>query len=570
LRLALSLLDSTERSTLAALVFFRASVGLCDLLLAGAMYLVFVRLQGNVPRQSFTWMPRTVVSTAIVTAVLVVLRSMLDVLSTRAVTMQIQAIGTRLLMRLTQGYSEMDWRRFVGRNRSELLNHTTYTAREASHFYHRGIELISASLTVVMMTVALVFQNAMAACALALVIGAFYLAHRFLIRKQLQAAGIAREEATQGLQKTLADVFSSGKEIRAYGNQRFFLQRVSEQAQSVAASTVRVTLLPQIARIAADQGVVLLFLSVVIAVQLRHGDVRQMLSLLVFYFALSRRLIPLISQVSFIAGQMEGSYENVHLASKELRACALHRARISLMMLPAEGMVMELYHVGFSFDAETPVLRDIELRHQSGELIVLHGASGAGKSSLLNVIAGILQPDSGNVRVDRGRVAYVPQDIALLDDSVRNNLLFGLEGKSDAELMDVLAVAELAEFVASQEGGLDSEVGDNGILFSGGQRQRLGLARAVLRGATLLLLDEATSALDEENEAQVLRNLRRRDVAVLLVTHRTRTQLFADRVFTLQDGRLSEEPLQANPFSPRGFSQGLYGAIPQAHIGTKQ
>jgi ABC-type siderophore export system fused ATPase/permease subunit len=153
---------------------------------------------------------------------LVVLRLVVDVVSTRAVTVHIQAINNRLLMRLAQGYSEMAWRRFISRNRGELLNHTTYTARDASHFYHRGIELISASLTVAMMTEALVCRNAMAALALGLVIGAFYLAHRFLLCRQLQASGLARERAMQTLQKTLTDVFSSGKEIRAYGNQAFF------------------------------------------------------------------------------------------------------------------------------------------------------------------------------------------------------------------------------------------------------------------------------------------------------------------------------------------------------------
>jgi len=151
------------------------------------------------------------------------------------------------------------------------------------------------------------------------------------------------------------------------------------------------------------------------------------------------------------------------------------------------------------------------------------------------------------VHVDREGVAYVPQDVTLLDDSVRNNLLFGLKEKSDAELMDALAVAELADFVAAQAAGLDSYVGDNGVLFSGGQRQRLGLARAVLRDTRLLLLDEATSALDEENEEQILRNLRSRDVAVLLVTHRTRARFFADHVFTLLDGRMVEDLPQAKP-----------------------
>src|SRR6185437_12057643 len=102
---------------------------------------------------------------------------------------------------------------------------------------------------------------------------------------------------------------------------------------------------------------------------------------------------------------------------------------------------------------------------------------------------------------------YVPQEIALLDDSIRNNLLFGLPNKSDQELMAALATAQLTDFVAAQPSRLDTGVGDNGALFSGGQRQRLGLARAILRGPRLLLLDEATSALDAENERRILESL---------------------------------------------------------------
>jgi ABC-type bacteriocin/lantibiotic exporter with double-glycine peptidase domain len=212
--------------------------------------------------------------------------------------------------------------------------------------------------------------------------------------------------------------------------------------------------------------------------------------------------------------------------------------------LPKAGFVMELDQVNFSFEVDIPILRNVNLCMYRGETILLRGVSGIGKSSLLNLIAGVLQPGTGIVRVDRATVAYVPQDVVLLDDSIRNNLLCGLAAKTDAELMKALAVANLKEFVDAQSLGLDTSVGDNGAFFSGGQRQRLGLARAVLRGANLLLLDEATSALDEENEAQVLENLGNSGMAVLLVTHRVHRQAFARRVFRLQEGQLIEESLQ--------------------------
>jgi ATP-binding cassette subfamily C protein len=206
--------------------------------------------------------------------------------------------------------------------------------------------------------------------------------------------------------------------------------------------------------------------------------------------------------------------------------------------------VLELDQVNFSFNEGSLTLRSITFCLRRGEVVVIHGVSGSGKSSLMNIIAGVLQPASGMVRVDRAGVAYVPQDVAMLDDSIRNNLLFGLPAKSDAALMSALAAANLAEFVAAQPRGLDAGIGDNGVLFSGGQRQRLGLARAILRGASLLLLDEATSALDEENESRVLENLSASGVAVLLVTHRALKQGFADRVFRLEEGRLIEEAIE--------------------------
>ena len=210
--------------------------------------------------------------------------------------------------------------------------------------------------------------------------------------------------------------------------------------------------------------------------------------------------------------------------------------------LPARAFVMELEQVTFAFHkGAAPILRNISLRLSEGETAVLHGASGIGKSSLLNLIAGVLQPLSGEIRVDRQRIAYVPQEIALLDESIRSNLLFGLPSKSDQELMKALAAAKLGEFVATLPLGLDTNVGDNGGLFSGGQRQRLGMARAILRGSCLLLLDEATSALDEANEEQLLENLSAIGMAVFLVTHRLHTHRFAHRVYRLQDGLLVEE-----------------------------
>jgi ABC-type bacteriocin/lantibiotic exporter with double-glycine peptidase domain len=538
---AATLLGKRQGIALVLLTVERVAVGLCDLAVAAAMYLLFLLLQGRLPAHHLGWIPKTTLSAAIITSILVLLRALMDLFSARSVTHQIQKLYTDLLLRLTQGYNEMHWGRFVESNRSELANHALYTAREAAEFYHRCIELTAAVVIVAAMTAALVYQSPLAACGFALALSALYAMHRLFIRGTLQQAAESREASLRNLQRNLADIFSSGKEIRTYRNHAFFHDRIQSQANRVAASNVRIRFLPQIASSVADQGAVLLFLCIIVAVQLRQGDARHLLSLLAFYFVLSRRLIPLISQISIMAGQMEGSYENVKIVDAELKECQRYRARALPIHLPDSGFVAQLKDVSFSFREGVPILRNVSLFLREGETVVLHGSSGIGKTSLLNLIAGVSQPAAGVIQVDRGSIAYVPQEIALLDDSIRNNLLFGLSDKSDEELTTALATAQLADFVAAQPFGLDTNVGDNGALFSGGQRQRLGLARAILREARLLLLDEATSALDEENERQVLENLNMCGKAVLLVTHRVVTRAFGHRVFQLQGGRLIEE-----------------------------
>jgi ABC-type bacteriocin/lantibiotic exporter with double-glycine peptidase domain len=532
--------SSAERLRLIWLTGLRIIVGLCDLLLAAAMYVLFVLLQGR-PSAHHFWLPRSTLAAALATSAIVVLRSALEIISIRSVVEYIQGFYTNLLLSLTRGYTEMRWDRFVECNRSELLNHIVNTAREASYFYHLSIELAAAITVVAAMTCALIYQSPLAASGLLLAASVFYGIHRFFIRERLREAAAKKEDSSQHLLRTLADMFSSGKELRTYSNQVFFYERVRTQARSMARETQRLMVLPQVAKILSDQGVVFAFLLMVVAVELRHGDVRHMLSILVFYFVLSRRLLPLISQIAFMAGQMEGSFQSALVVDKQLHECEHNISPALPKQLPNTGFVLELENINFRFGESAPLLQNLHLRQRVGEIVVIRGLSGSGKSSLLNLVAGVSQLATGTIRVDRDKIAYVPQEIVLLDDSIRNNLLFGMSDRSDVDLMKALAAAELDEFAAALPMGLDTRVGDNGILFSGGQRQRLGIARAILRGVTLLLLDEATSSLDEQSETLVLENLKKYEVGVIFVTHRLHARCFGDREFHLEGGQLIEQ-----------------------------
>jgi ATP-binding cassette subfamily C protein CydD len=234
----------------------------------------------------------------------------------------------------------------------------------------------------------------------------------------------------------------------------------------------------------------------------------------------------------------------------------LDRAEIGGDQEPPIGAPsIHLSNIGFSYAAHlAPVLQNLDLTLRSGECVALVGPSGVGKSSLLSVLAGFDRPQHGAVLVEgiplsalkrsswMKRIALVSQHTTLFPGSIRDNLLMARPEATDSQLEMACEQAALTGFIEQLPKGLDTPVGEAGLGFSGGQIQRLSLARAFLKDAPILLLDEPTASLDAENEQKVLESLRLlcRGRTTLLVTHRPASMAIADRVYRLVDGRCEE------------------------------
>ena len=206
-------------------------------------------------------------------------------------------------------------------------------------------------------------------------------------------------------------------------------------------------------------------------------------------------------------------------------------------------------------DPTRPLLEGIDLELAAGELVVLLGPSGSGKTTLADLLIGLAEPDAGTISIDgevirtpaeraawRQRIGYVPQDPFLFDLSLSENLRWAAPEASEAELWAALEAADAASFVREVPGGLAARTGDRGGYFSGGERQRLCLARALLRSPALLVLDEATSALDPQSEGRLLAALQglRGKVTILMIAHRIPAEFRPDRIIRLSDGQVRE------------------------------
>ena len=205
-------------------------------------------------------------------------------------------------------------------------------------------------------------------------------------------------------------------------------------------------------------------------------------------------------------------------------------------------------------DAAQPSLRDISFDMQQGEILGIIGGTGSGKSTLVQVLLGLYQPDSGSIVLSQAGnspqnlaqwrfwIAYVPQKVELFKGTIRSNLTLGMEETvSDQELWKALEIAQAKDFVSDKEGQLDAEVQAGGRNFSGGQKQRLSIARAVLRRAPFLILDDATSALDTITESNLLKAVQDNlpDTSLILISQRTSTLKIADQILLLDKGQQS-------------------------------
>lgn len=217
------------------------------------------------------------------------------------------------------------------------------------------------------------------------------------------------------------------------------------------------------------------------------------------------------------------------------------------------NQVLHVQDLSFTYpDAAQPSLRDLSFDMQQGEILGIIGGTGSGKSTLVQVLLGLYKPDKGTVALYqagnspqnlaqwRSWIAYVPQKVELFKGTIRSNLTLGIEEPvSDQELWQALEIAQAKDFVSDKEGQLDAEVQAGGRNFSGGQKQRLSIARAVLHQAPFLILDDATSALDTITESNLLKAVQENlpDTSLILISQRTSTLKIADQILLLEKGQ---------------------------------
>lgn len=493
----------------------------------------------------------------------IVLSSLIQIAKTyvvaRFAVMRIHSISHRLMI----AYLRQPYEFFLNRHTGEMSTRVLAESQElVNQFLRPAAELIASIFTVIAIVGVLLWVEPLVAVASFTVLGGLYGAIYAFSRHVLKRYGYARAEANSDRYRVANEALGGIKDIKLLGREASYAARFAIPSNRMARALVGVQVLSQVPQLTlqavAFGGVILLCLILMDPQGLASGAALGSLlpTLGVFAFA-GQRLMPELSKLYQSLAQIQAGAAAVKLVHDDLINKA-GSGSLPSAIPSALGLNKRLEFVDVSYrypNAELAGLKGVTLDFKAGERIGIVGSTGAGKTTLADLVLGLLQPSKGlivadgtpiteaNLRAWQQSVGYVPQDIFLTDASISENIALGElpQEIDEARVRRAAEIARIDAFILEElPDGYATTIGERGVRLSGGQRQRIGIARALYHDADLIVFDEATSALDNLTEREVMTAVDALpgDKTVLMIAHRLSTVKHCDRIVVLDKGRV--------------------------------
>jgi len=502
------------------------------------------------------------------TAMIVVfaLKAVLVLLSTWLQGRLLHQQRARLSRALFAHYLQLPYGLYLRKNVAHLIHVIAGVTTNYATVFMASVMQLLAELMVCLTIIGLLVMVSPAITAIAatfmVVVGGSYV---LWSKARLTRVGNEQHGATLGLNKSVMEGLGSLKESRVLGAENYFLRKFDKLARKYMHYSTQLYVLNNAPRLVAELLFVVVVVGAVMILSVVGRDLKSDLPLMALFGMAFVRLLPSFNR---ILSAFTGA--RVHVVALNILYEELNETHRSSLLVSLSGTVacektpdltldrsLQLRGVSYAYPGEPrKALDGISLEIRNGEVVGLVGKSGAGKTTLVDVLLGLLRPQEGDILTDgisvldrhedwRRLIGYIPQSIYLTDDTIRRNVAFGLEDKDidDTTVQRSLAAAQLTEFVDGLKQGLETTVGERGVRLSGGQRQRIGIARALYRDPQLLVLDEATSALDVETESAVNEAIRRlgKSRTLIVIAHRLTTVRDCDRLYLIDEGKVSDQ-----------------------------
>lgn len=382
-----------------------------------------------------------------------------------------------------------------------------------------------------------------------------------VIKPVLQKAGIMNQKASAGMNKWLLQSVHGIKEIKIMGKETYFQDNYDSYGYEYVKALRKnyiLNITPRFFIEAVSMGTMFIVAAVMVYM---GNDLEMIVPMLTAVAMAAMRLLPSVNRISSSIASIAYNEPMLDKLIENLRSISISSLKEEketrcrkIVSLKEEIRLNDLY---FHYPgAANDILSGVSLTIHSGESVGIVGSSGAGKTTAVDIILGLLHPQKGQILVDgtdisydiqgwHEQIGYIPQMIFMLDDTVRHNICFGVDEKdiSEDSMWRAIEEASLADFIRSLPEGADTEIGERGVRLSGGQRQRIGIARALYRSPSVLVFDEATSALDHDTEAAIMDSISRlRGMkTMIIIAHRLTTIEGCDHVYRVENGRIIME-----------------------------
>ncbi|TWE11992.1 ABC transporter ATP-binding protein [Rudaeicoccus suwonensis] len=483
----------------------------------------------------------------------------------------IARLQTRTSRRLLAVYMSEDYLQHRRRNTAELMR-TIGSAVQAAHVSVLGglLTAFSSALSMVLIAVLLLIVAPIPTIVAAAYFGIIVFAIQRLLAGANHRAGEEAQHASWLSSHALIDAMQGYREAVLHDAQDFFVDRFDTGNQLAAQSARRANYFAGLPKYLLEL-VTMIGLVVLIVAEVLSGDAQSAMPTLSLFVASTVKILPLMVGLTATIGMIRVGRDGLKHTVVALRDTAQARddaaARTNNAPL-AQDAPIQLKDICFRYpDGTRDIVRGVNLTVPPGSSLAVCGPTGSGKTTLIDIILGLIPPTSGTVSYDNvptntagnawhDIVAYVPQDVYIMDDTLAGNVAFGLpvEDRDQQLILQCLADAQLSDLLSELPDGVETLVGERGSRLSGGQRQRLGIARALYRRPKVLVLDEATSALDNETEYKITQTMRalRGRITTILVAHRLSSVRHVDTLAFLEHGDLQgvgtfDEVVAASP-----------------------
>ena len=396
-----------------------------------------------------------------------------------------------------------------------------------------------------------------------LLLGVLTLINVKVIKKHLNIAGEGSRITQAGMYKWILQGASGIKDVKVLRKEYYFTDRYSDSAEGYADNQIKYNVLTNLPRLLIEAVAILGILIYVMISMLMGVNIASLMTTIAAFAVAAMRLLPsvnrlntYIANIAYFEPALDFIYENVNTKGlSEENVLITHNPTEEYVPALTFKDTIELRDITFAYpNTDKNIFTHADMTVPIGASVGVVGASGAGKSTIVDIMLGLLEVKSGEILCDGidaiehypewlSHIGYIPQTIYMLDDSIRRNIAFGVDDSDidDDRVWAVLKEAQMMDFVKDLPDGLDAQIGERGVRISGGQRQRLGIARALYHNPQILIFDEATSALDNDTETAIMDAIDslHGQKTMVIIAHRLRTIENCDIIYEVKDEKIN-------------------------------